>query len=214
LLKSHVRTFVTLVAVLMIFGAGSVASLAAQDGTLAQVRDCRQLGWQTLARSDSPGVSFQSQAECVTYGAQGGTIVDLAGIVIPAGATVTFTGDLRGCNASTASWSASNGSGGTFGSLPEMSSLWECGHYSNVVSINAQAGPFETAVVLVITLSDVTCGNAYTSNSDHANVTKTTTGYQVTILESGWDEERCSETGTRVVEPGSGNLNLEIVISS
>jgi hypothetical protein len=43
-------------------------------GKSANAKDCQKGGWTTLAREDQEWVAFVSQDECVSYGAQGGTL--------------------------------------------------------------------------------------------------------------------------------------------
>ena len=57
---------------------GSVASPdALAQGNSANAKACQKGGWATRARTEDPGAAFVNQDECVSYGAQGGTIVRL-----------------------------------------------------------------------------------------------------------------------------------------
>jgi hypothetical protein len=49
-----------------------VATAYAGGGNSANAKLCQKGGWQTLIRSD--GSSFVSEEDCVSYGAQGGTL--------------------------------------------------------------------------------------------------------------------------------------------
>ena len=46
-------------------------------GNSQNAKSCQKGGWQTQARSETPTVPFTSEEECVSYGAQGGTLVPL-----------------------------------------------------------------------------------------------------------------------------------------
>jgi hypothetical protein len=48
---------------------------AASPGNSANAKACQKGGWETLARTESPTVAFQSEEACVSYGARGGTLV-------------------------------------------------------------------------------------------------------------------------------------------
>lgn len=48
---------------------------AAPGGNSANAHACQKGGWESLARAEDPGTAFSNQGECVSYGAQGGTIV-------------------------------------------------------------------------------------------------------------------------------------------
>jgi hypothetical protein len=52
----------------------------AQKGNSPNAKQCQKGGWARLAPSDAPTTPFANEEACVSYGAQGGTIVAL---VIP-----------------------------------------------------------------------------------------------------------------------------------
>lgn len=78
---------------LLLIVAGSVASpaAAAPGGNAANAHACQKGGWETLARTEDAGAAFVSQGECVSYGAKGGTIVDL--VVRNPAISIDFTGN-------------------------------------------------------------------------------------------------------------------------
>jgi hypothetical protein len=57
--------------------AGALAALGAPSAAMAggnsgNAQACQQGGWQTLVRQD--GTAFANQSDCVSYGANGGTL--------------------------------------------------------------------------------------------------------------------------------------------
>ena len=71
-------------------------SLAAPGGNSDNAHSCQKGGWQSLARWESPGIAFMDQDECVSYGADGGEIVDL--VTYSVSVTYTQTFDPNYCN--------------------------------------------------------------------------------------------------------------------
>lgn len=55
--------------------------VAAPAGNSANAHACQKGGWETLARSEDPYTPFGSQGECVSFGAQGGSIVQHTPVV-------------------------------------------------------------------------------------------------------------------------------------
>lgn len=177
-------------------------------GNSGAAKMCQDGNWMYLARAEQPTVPFANQDECVSYGAQGGTLVDLEvvpeGIYIPAGSTATFTGSLRGCNALAGSWTADNGASGSFGSFGETYNA-NCG---TVLPIHETAGPFTEGTVLTVTLHDNSCGVAYDQDSNHGSWSATASGYQVDIADAGTD---CWVMNTPITPaPGGGHLSVTI----
>jgi hypothetical protein len=177
-------------------------------GNSGAAKMCQAEGWMELARYHQPTVGFTSENECVSYGAEGGTLVPLQyGIFIPAGVAVTFSGVLSGCNALAGSWSGDNGTGASFGSFGVTFGA-SCG---NTIPIFTSVGPFGEDVQLTFTLTDNSCGRTYSSTSNHANVAATGTGYQVDIADAGTG---CPfADSARVPAPGGGNLSVAIDFS-
>jgi hypothetical protein len=177
-------------------------------GNSGGAKMCQAEGWMGLARYHQPTVGFTNENECVSYGAQGGTLVPLQyGIFIPAGVAVTFSGVLSGCNALAGNWSSDNGDGGPLGSFgPTFGAGCGTTHL-----ISESVGPFDQDVQLTFALTDNSCSRTYISTSDHANVAATGTGYQVDITDAGWT---CPfADSARVPAPGGGNLSVAIDFS-
>jgi len=76
---------------LLVLAAGAVASpaAAAPGGNADNAHACQKGGWETLARAEDRYTAFANQDECVSYGAQGGTIVDL--VVLNPYISLTFS---------------------------------------------------------------------------------------------------------------------------
>lgn len=201
--------FTLILAILVAIPAAAAAQPAdnGSPGNSGAAKMCQQDGWRTVAPAGSP-VGFGSQGECVSYGAQGGELASLSGIVVPAGATVSFNGQLAACNSVSGSWSASDGSSGFFGELDETFG----GSCGSSLAIAGTAGPFPNGVVLTLALVDRSCNPdlAFDSNSNHASVVPTGAGYQVDIADTNW---RCAETGPRVPAVGGGNLSVAIDVA-
>jgi hypothetical protein len=65
------RTLIVVAVACLALLAVSVAT-AKDGGNVANAKLCQKGGWMNLVRAD--GTTFASQDECVSYGAQGGTI--------------------------------------------------------------------------------------------------------------------------------------------
>ena len=68
------RVWTTLVLSIAVALALGVPSATAGGGNSANAKLCQKGGWQMLVRAD--GSSFDSQADCVSYAAQGGTLTN------------------------------------------------------------------------------------------------------------------------------------------
>jgi len=51
------------------------AGLAAKPGNSPNAKACQKGGWENLARSTDNSIAFSSEMECVSYAAEGGTLV-------------------------------------------------------------------------------------------------------------------------------------------
>src|SRR5215471_2856388 len=69
----------------LVLGVGTATALA-DGGNSENAQLCQKNGWATLARSD--GTAFNNQGDCVSYGAQGGTLFHV----------YVFTTELNGAN--------------------------------------------------------------------------------------------------------------------
>jgi hypothetical protein len=78
------RVFVT--AMIMMLGVLTAMPLATAaqpgdnggPGNSGAAHQCQDGGWQQLAPAEDPTAGFANQDACVSYGAEGGTLVDLA----------------------------------------------------------------------------------------------------------------------------------------
>jgi hypothetical protein len=68
------RAIFALAACLAVVCLSQAAAALAGGGNSANAKLCQKGGWQTLVRSD--GSSFANQGACVSYAAQGGTLVE------------------------------------------------------------------------------------------------------------------------------------------
>jgi hypothetical protein len=66
------KLIVTCLAALLGVAASTGPASAAAGGNSAVAKQCQKYGWQGLTTSD--GTPFASSQDCVTYGAQGGTL--------------------------------------------------------------------------------------------------------------------------------------------
>jgi hypothetical protein len=74
--------FAMLSLLVLVVGSVTGPAAAAPGGNSDNAHACQQGGWQALARSEDPGTAFLNQDECVSYGAQGGTIVEYEPVVL------------------------------------------------------------------------------------------------------------------------------------
>ena len=77
--RAH-RTLMLFVVALSLALAAPLIDMAAGPGNSANAHACNQGKWVNLATFETPTVAFTNEEACVSYGAIGGTIVDL---VIP-----------------------------------------------------------------------------------------------------------------------------------
>jgi hypothetical protein len=172
----------------------------AGGGNSAAAHACQKGGYLGLVGSG--GETFRNTGECVSFAAHGGTFA--TGIIVPAGATVTFDDPtLSACNALT--WGYNVGSGDVaLGGKP-----FGCGTETEP---DTTVGPFATAVVLRVFLTDHTCANTtYYSDGDHAIVTPTSpTSWSVDIADAGGF---CERQNIPAVFVPPGNLSVDVVIN-
>jgi hypothetical protein len=110
------RTVLALSAVLAL-SIGVATATAGNAGNAANANLCQKNGWQNLFRTD--GIGFASQGDCVSYGAQGGTIL---------------TQSQRDCEANGGQFSTTNDPFGGPGIL-----LWSCSGYNQATAGNTIA---------------------------------------------------------------------------
>lgn len=194
-----------LIGIIMLAAMLSMAmatTVAAGGGNSAAAHACQKGGYNALVGSG--GETFANTGECVSFAARGGTFA--TGIIVPAGATVTFDDPtLAACNA--LSWGHQDA--GVDVVLGGKSS----GCFPPIVGSDVTVGPFPTAFVLRVFLTDHQCSNVtYYSDGDHANVTQlSASSYQVDITDAGGFCE--FQTVPREFT-GPGNLSVGVVINS
>lgn len=179
--------------------ATATASLA-QGGNSAAAHACQKGGY--LALVGAGGETFANVGECVSFAARGGTFA--TGIIVPAGSTVTFNDPtLSACNELL--WGYETGGVSVqLGSKP-----YGC---TTTTAADITVGPFATAVVLRVYLTDLTCeGVTYFSDGDHAHVSRlTATSWLVDIADAGGF---CERQNVPAEFTGPGNLRVEVIIN-
>ncbi len=183
----------------MLVVATSTTALAG-GGNSAAAHSCQQGGYLGLVGSG--GETFGNVGECVSFAAHGGTFA--TGIIVPAGATVTFDDPtFAACNELL--WGYNVGTGDT----QLGSKVYGCFEQTDA---DATVGPFATAVVLRVYLTDVTCASTtYYSDGDHANVTQLSAmSWQVDIADAGGF---CERQNIPAEFTGPGNLSVAVVIN-
>ena len=180
--------------------AVTTGTALAGGGNSAAAHACQKGGYLGLVGSG--GETFRNTGECVSFAAHGGTFA--TGIIVPAGATVTFDDPtLSACNALT--WGYNVGSG-------DQALGGKAAGCGTEVEGDTTVGPFATAVVLRVFLTDNTCANTtYYSDGDHAVVTPTSpTSWSVDIADAGGF---CERQNTPAVFVPPGNLSVDVVIN-
>ena len=187
----------TLATVLVALTTGTAL---AGGGNSAAAHACQKGGY--LALVGSGGETFRNAGECVSFAARGGTFA--TGIIVPAGTTVTFDDPtFSACN--NLSWGYNVGAG----DVELGSKVYGCFAQTDP---DVTVGPFATAVVLRVYLTDEFCGpTTYYSDGDHARVTPLSpSSWQVDIADAGGF---CERQNTPVVFTGPGNLSVLVVIN-
>jgi len=171
----------------------------ANGGNSAAAHACQQGGY--LALVGEGGETFKNTGDCVSFAAHGGKFA--TGIIVPAGHTVTFNDPtLSACNNLIYGYTT----GGAIVALG--SKAFGC---FDVTDPDTTVGPFATAVVLRVSLEDVTCGATYFSDGNHAHVAQLTpTSYLVDIADAGGF---CERKDIPAEFTGPGNLRVEVVIN-
>ena len=181
--------------------AALTSGTALAGGNSAAAHACQQGGYLGLVGSG--GETFRNTGECVSFAAHGGTFA--TGIIVPAGATVTFDDPTLGaCNE--LSWGyTTTGSGNTVLGGKSYGCFTE-------TEADTTVGPFATAVVLRVFLTDHTCANTtYYSDGDHAITTPSSpTSWDVDIADAGGF---CERQNIPAVFVPPGNLSVDVVIN-
>lgn len=176
------------------FGGAPRLALA-ESGNSAAAHACQKGGYSGLVGTG--GETFKNAGQCTSYVAHGGSFA--TGIIIPAGQSLTFNNPmLDACNPLSYGYTI-NGVSTQLGTGGGCGTVWPG---------NVTIGPFPTAVLVTVYLTDLKCGQTYSSDSNHSVVTPTPTGYQVDITDSGF---YCEATGPRTAIPG--NLSVGLVLN-
>lgn len=100
------RKIIALIAVMLLLSSSVSLTVVAKpsgngSGNSANAKACQKGGWQNLARSETPWLTFNNQGDCVSYGAQGGVIhpfvpgsdacLDFGNLAATASPTLAFT---------------------------------------------------------------------------------------------------------------------------
>lgn len=167
---------VVLMALVMVPGAIT----ASAQGNSAAAHACQGEGYFTLVGVN--GETFANAGQCVRFAAQGGAFADgtdvLEGtIVIPAGFSATLSNvQVSACNTLSFAYSLNGG-------VP--TSLGGNVGCNNVMLGDVVIGPVIVDSVLVLYLTDHSCGNTvYDSDGNHARVIETAPVYEVDIADA------------------------------
>lgn len=190
---------ITLLATMLV--ALSAGTAFAGGGNSAAAHACQQGGYLGLVGSG--GETFRNTGECVSFAAHDGTFA--TGIIVPAGATVTFDDPtFSACNELSWGYTTTGSGNTTLGTK-----VFGCFDQTDP---DATVGPWATAVVLRVFLTDHTCANTvYYSDGDHAITTPSSaTSWDVDIADAGGFCERQNDPAV-FVPPG--NLSVDVVIN-
>jgi hypothetical protein len=192
------RLIGTIVVAALLCMATSTVALA-KGGNSAAAKACQKGGYLGLVGTG--GETFRNTGGCVSFAAHGGKFA--TGIIVPKGHTVTFNDPtLNACNNLIYGYTT----GGS--TIPLGSKAFGC---FAVTDPDATVGPFPTAVILRVSLEDVTCGATYFSDGNHAHVAQLTpTSWLVDIADAGGFCERENDPAEFT---GPGNLRVEVVIN-
>ena len=188
---------ITFMATLLL--ALTAGSAAAGGGNSAAAHTCQKGGH--LAVVGAGGETFRNAGECVSFMAHGGTFA--TGIIVPAGASVTFDNPtFSACNSLQWGWSSS------FGGL--ALDIKPAGCFTTTVP-DDMTGEFETATVLRVFLTDLTCDATYHSDGNHARTVQlSSTEWQVDIADAGGF---CERENVPVTFTGPGNFSVRVIIN-
>jgi hypothetical protein len=209
-MQGRFSRFVVVLASVLVFGAVPVAG-ADPGGNSAAAHACQQGGYLSLVGSD--GTTFKNVGACVSYAAHGGTFA--TGIIIPAGRVATL---------SNASWAVPPCDSLTYGYQLNLGPLVPlaskpAGCFGGPVA-GAVIGPYPTATLLRIFLTDIgfgpsfVCNYTFFSDGVHALVTGTNP-YIVDIRDSFF----CQLSPTQPYVPyapsgpGLGNISVTVTIA-
>jgi hypothetical protein len=179
-------------------------------GNSSAAHSCNHGGYRSLVGAD--GTTFKNTGACVRFRAHGGVFAK--GIIVPAGKIATLSGarwTQTPCDALTYGYQLNLGANVPIASKPG-------GPCVNALLPGATIGPFKTATLLRIFLTDVgvpssgiNCNFTFYSDGSHARVTGTNP-YIVDIRDSVF----CQVPPSVPLVPagvGLGNLNVTVTVS-
>lgn len=203
-----VRSFA--IVVLVIASMLGMLPAASAQGNSEAAHACQGEGYLTLVGIN--GETFDNVGQCVRFAAQGGVFDDgtdvlAAQIVVPAGFSVTFSNHkLAACNGLTSGYSFDGGvTIVPLASKPATSCQGGDTFFFDPVTI----GPVADDSVLVVYLTDTSCGVSYGSDGDHARVIAMAPVYEVDIADAG---SGCNRAGIPVTFSGDGNLSVTVTV--
>lgn len=199
------RLAMSIVVALVGVGALATAAHGVWEGNSAAAQACQHDGYKALVGTNG---GFRTVGECVSYAAHGGSFVtpQPGEFLLPAGETATLSDTVfaRACNRLTYGYALDNGSTTVVGSKPPG-----C---STISQPDATIGPFETAVIVRLFLTDNTCSQTYYSDGNHA-LTSGSNPYEVDIMDAGGFCEAPEGTPRSPADFGGlGNLSTTLTI--
>lgn len=197
------RIVITLLAALFALTALTTAARAEPGGNSAAAKACQGEGYKSLVGTSG---GFTNVGACVSYAARGGTFVtpQAGEFLLPAGQTATLSDTvLDACNNLTYGYRLAAGT-----STPLGGKASGC---TAIAQPDATVGPFDTAAIFQLFLTDNTCGQTFGSDGGHAAVSGSNP-YDVDIADAGGFCE-APEGTTRTPGPAGGNLSTTITIA-
>jgi hypothetical protein len=177
---------------------------------------CLHGGWEArVGISGTTVTTFANQAQCVAYRLSDGQFATAAdGFIVPRGSTVSLTNiSFNACNTLTVSYELNlDGREQVTAGEPACGVLAEP---------DAHLGPFPTAVILRIALTDDTCApelpgadGTFDSNGSHALVTAVDDHtWTVDIMDAGGKCDMPPATARPPLGPGQGNVTMTLTVN-
>jgi hypothetical protein len=207
-MSSTIKAAATVLAALVSMLALAVAA-SAGNGNSDAAHACQQGGYLSLVGDD--GTTFSNVGACVSFAAHGGKFA--TGIIIPAGQTATLSNAMFGDNFVT-NCPADGLAYGYQLNLGANVQVATGGHGCQNVPGTVTVGPFSTASLLRIWLTDFTPPGPYTFYSDNTNhaLVSGSNPYIVSIMDSFFGL-RGPDVVYQPSGPGHGNLNVTVTVS-
>jgi hypothetical protein len=198
--------------VVLILSLALVPFAASAQGNSQAAHACQGDGYLSLVGVG--GETFANVGQCVRFAAQGGQFADgtdvLEGtIVIPKDFSFTLSNQvLAACNALSYGYSLNGGAIQMLGSKAATGCVGGDTFYFDPVTI----GPMAEDSVLVLHLTDQTCGASYDSDGDHARVVVSAPVYDVDIADGGPGCTIVNSPWPHGVLGYEGNLSLTVTV--